>query len=186
MAQRRMFSLKIVDTDAFKQMPASAQSLYFHVGMRADDEGFYAGVKSLMQSIHVGEDDLQVLLARGFLLDRGDGVYVVKHWKINNYLQSDRIESTEYVEKKVGLFIKEDRSYTLKPEKGKPLVETPKSADEKPCIQNGYIDLGLDLGLGLDKCSKNKEGLAKGTEALDPNIQKTLDEAKEIFGPKKR
>ena len=80
MAQRRMFSMKVVDTDAFCEMPSSAQCLYFHIGMRADDDGFYASVKGLMAKIHASQDDLNILLARRFLLDRGDGVYVIKHW----------------------------------------------------------------------------------------------------------
>ena len=131
MAQRRMFSLKIVDTDAFCEMPCSAQNLYFQIGMRADDEGFYAGVKGLMIKIHASPDDLNILLARGFILDRGDSVYVVKHWRMNNYLQKDRIVESEYEEKRVGLFIKKDGSYTLDPSKGiKPL--------DPKCIQNVY------------------------------------------------
>lgn len=127
MAQRRMFSMKVIDTDAFCDMPASAQNLYFQIGMRADDDGFYAGVKGLMAKIHSGNDDLNVLLARRFILDREDGVYVVKHWKMNNYLQSDRYTPTEYQEKKAGLFMKPDGSYT-----------TDEAKAGKPCIQNVY------------------------------------------------
>ena len=116
MARRRMFSMKIVDTDAFCEMPSSAQNLYFHIGMRADDDGFYAGIKGLMLKIHSSVDDLNILLARRFLLDVGDGVYVVKHWKINNYLQKDRYEPTEYEEKKALLLEKKDGAYTEKQE----------------------------------------------------------------------
>ena len=134
-----MFSLKVVDTDAFCEMPASAQNLYFHIGMRADDEGFYAGVKGLMAKIHASQDDLSVLIARAYLLDRGDGVYVVKHWKMNNYLQLDRIKETEYEEKRVGLFIKKDGSYTLDPNKADNRMSTTKGSKPK-CIQNVSID----------------------------------------------
>jgi hypothetical protein len=139
MAQRRMFSLKVVDTDAFCEMPTSAQNLYFHIGMRADDEGFYAGVKGLMAKIHASQDDLNVLIARAYLLDRGDGVYVVKHWKMNNYLQLDRIKETEYEEKRVGLYTKKDGSYTLDPNKADNRLGTTKGSKAK-CIQNVSID----------------------------------------------
>ena len=139
MAQRRMFSLKVVDTDAFCEMPTSAQNLYFHIGMRADDEGFYAGVKGLMAKIHASQDDLNVLIARAYLLDRGDGVYVVKHWKMNNYLQLDRIKETEYEEKRVGLYTKKDGSYTLDPNKADSRISTTKGSKPK-CIQNVSID----------------------------------------------
>jgi hypothetical protein len=139
MAQRRMFSLKVVDTDAFCEMPTSAQNLYFHIGMRADDEGFYAGVKGLMAKIHASQDDLNVLIARAYLLDRGDGVYVVKHWKMNNYLQLDRIKETEYEEKRVGLYTKKDGSYTLDPNKADNKKSITKGNEPK-CIQNVSID----------------------------------------------
>ena len=112
MAKRRMFSMKIVDTDAFCEMPNSAQNLYFHIGMRADDDGFYAGVKGLMAKIHCSVDDLNILLAKRFLLSVGDGVFVIKHWKINNYIQKDRYEPTEYEEKKAFIKEKKDGSYT--------------------------------------------------------------------------
>jgi hypothetical protein len=134
-----MFSMKVVDTDAFCEMPASAQNLYYHIGMRADDEGFFAGVKGLMAKIHASQDDLSVLLAKRYILDRGDGVYVVKHWKMNNYLQNDRIKPTEYEEKRIGLYTKRDGSYTLDPEKSatKPALPT---QPKKPCIQNVSIE----------------------------------------------
>lgn len=135
MAQKRMFSLKVVDTDAFCEMPSSAQNLYFHIGMRADDEGFYAGVKGLMAKIHASPDDLNVLLARKYLLDRGDGVYVIKHWRMNNYLQNDRVKETEYAEKKEGLYLKRDGSYTLDPSKA-----DPGNGMYPKCIQNVSID----------------------------------------------
>lgn len=158
MAQRRMFSLKVVDTDAFCEMPSSAQNLYFHIGMRADDEGFYAGVKGLMAKIHASIDDLNVLLARSYLLDRGDGVYVVKHWKMNNYLQIDRIKETEYEEKRIGLYTKKDGSYTLKPEKAAIKPVTTEGSTPK-CIQNVYID-------------KNSKGLVESN--LDKyNVEET-------------
>ena len=112
MAKRRMFSMKIVDTDAFCEMPNSAQNLYFHIGMRADDDGFYAGVNGLMAKIHSTKDDLNILLARRFLLSVGDGVFVIKHWKINNYIQRDRYEPTEYYEKKTLIAEKKDGTYT--------------------------------------------------------------------------
>ena len=145
MAQRRMFSMKVVDTDAFCEMPSSAQCLYFHIGMRADDDGFYASVKGLMAKIHASQDDLNILLARRFLLDRGDGVYVIKHWKMNNYLQSDRYTPTEYQEKKIGLFTKPDGSYTLDENKA-----------ENPCIQNVYTGKDSIVKVSIDKSSKGK------------------------------
>lgn len=156
MAQKRMFSLKVIDTDAFCEMPASAQNLYFHLGMRADDEGFYAGVKGLMLKIHASIDDLNVLLAKRYILDLEDGVYVVKHWHENNYLQKDRIKPTEYQEKRVGLYLKKDGSYTLDPSKADP-KKSITFGNEAKCIQTVYIDKNSIEESRVDKSSNREE-----------------------------
>lgn len=156
MAQRRMFSLKVVDTDAFCEMPASAQNLYFHIGMRADDEGFYAGVRGLMAKIHASQDDLSVLIARRYILDRGDGVYVIKHWKMNNYLQCDRIKPTEYEEKRIGLYVKKDGSYTLDPLKSAN-PQAVKTTPTIPCTRNVYIDKNSIEESSLDIVENSSE-----------------------------
>lgn len=96
MANRRMFSLDVVDTDNFLEMPASTQSLYFHLGMRADDDGFVAAPKKITKLVNCGEDDLKLLLAKGYILALENGVIVVRHWKQNNYIQRDRYKSTIY------------------------------------------------------------------------------------------
>lgn len=172
MAQRRMFSLRVVDTDAFCEMPSSAQNLYFQIGMRADDEGFFAGVMGLMAKIHSGQDDLRVLLARGFILDRGDGVYVVKHWKMNNYLQKDRIQPTEYAEKKVGLYEKEDRSYTLSKEKSALYTECIHSSSVVQCSAvKGSVDISTEDGIGKERSL---------SEMTDEEADKAVDEAVEL------
>lgn len=82
MAERRMFALKIIDSDAFLDMPASTQSLYFHLSMRADDDGFISNVKKIMRMIGASEDDLKILLSKRFLLLFDSGIVVIKHWKI--------------------------------------------------------------------------------------------------------
>lgn len=180
MAQRRMFSMKVIDTDAFCEMPASAQNLYFQIGMRADDEGFYAGVLGLMAKIHASKDDLNVLIARRYILDRGEGVYVVKHWRMNNYLQNDRIKPTEYDEKRVGLFIKKDGSYTLDPAKSAIPVKV-----EKPMYtknqQNVYIDKNrvdlVESSLGIDETKGSIEENYTNP-SLDKDNQKPTEENK--------
>jgi len=112
MAQRRMFSLQIVDTDAFLDMPQSSQLLYFHLSMRADDDGFVGNPKKIIRMCGAGEDDLKVLVAKRFILSFETGVIVIKHWKIHNYIQNDRYHETKYLDEKNGLVIKENGSYT--------------------------------------------------------------------------
>ena len=96
MANRRMFSLDVVDTDKFLDMPATSQNLYFHLGMRADDEGFVSSPKKITKLVNCGSDDLNVLVSRGYVLPVGDGVVVITHWHRNNYIQSDRRKVSIY------------------------------------------------------------------------------------------
>lgn len=112
MAQKRMFSLQIVDSDAFLEMPVSARLLYFDLGMRADDDGFVDSSKKIMKFTGASDDDLKVLLTKRFLLACDKGVIVIKHWKINNYIAKDRYNPTKYIEQKNKLFIKQNGSYT--------------------------------------------------------------------------
>jgi hypothetical protein len=95
MAQKRMFDRSIVDTDHFMDMPMSSKALYFLLGMDADDEGFVSARK--VMKIHGGtEDDLNILLAKGYVIRFPSGVVVVTHWKKNNWLDTRRIRRTEY------------------------------------------------------------------------------------------
>lgn len=112
MAQRRMFSLQIVDSDAFLDMPKSSQLLYFHLSMRADDDGFIDNPKKVMRVVGSADDDLKILIAKRFILSFENGVVVVKHWKIHNYIAKDRYTETKYLEEKKSLFTKENGSYT--------------------------------------------------------------------------
>jgi hypothetical protein len=112
MAQRRMFTLQIVDSDAFLDMPVSSQLLYFHLSMRADDDGFIGNPKKIIRMVGAGEDDMKVLFTKRFILTFKSGVIVIKHWKMHNYIQNDRYHETQYLEEKGGLNIKDNGSYT--------------------------------------------------------------------------
>jgi len=112
MAQRRMFSLQIVDSDAFLDMPTSTQSLYFHLAMRADDDGFVGNPKKIIRGTNASDDDFKILLAKRFVLSFESGVIVIKHWKMHNYIQKDRYNETQYLEEKSKLQTKENGAYT--------------------------------------------------------------------------
>lgn len=112
MAERRMFAKAITESDTFLDMPLSTQALYFHLGMIADDDGFVGSPKRLARSINASEDDLKLLLAKRFILGFNSGIVVIKHWKINNYLRSDRYKPTTYQEELKTLQVKENGSYT--------------------------------------------------------------------------
>lgn len=113
MAERRMFAKTIIDSDAFLDMPLSTQSLYFHLSMRADDDGFINNPKKIQRMIGASDDDLKVLFAKKFLIPFESGIVVIKHWKIHNYIQSDRYKETVYLEEKGQLTVKENKAYSL-------------------------------------------------------------------------
>lgn len=108
-----MFSRKIIDTDAFMDMPQTSQCLYFHLALRADDDGFISSPKKIMRMINSLPDDMEVLIAKRFLITFESGVMVVKHWRIHNYIQSDRYNPTTYTNEKELLLIKENGAYSL-------------------------------------------------------------------------
>lgn len=108
MAQKRMFSLQVVDTDKFLDMPCSAQALYFHLGLHGDDDGFVSAPKKIARSSGCNDDDLRILAAKGFIIPFKSGVIVITDWKINNTLKNDRYHPTSCLEEKA--MLQEDSS----------------------------------------------------------------------------
>lgn len=138
MAERRMFAKTIIDSDAFLDMPLSTQSLYFHLSMRADDDGFINNPKKIQRMVGASDDDLKLLIAKNFIIPFESGIVVIKHWKIHNYIQSDRYRPTMYKEEKDRLVTKVNKAYTLQ---------------DTECIQDGYI---TDTQVSLDKVKIDK------------------------------
>jgi hypothetical protein len=144
MANKRMFTMHIVDSDAFLDMPLSAQCLYFHLNMRADDDGFIGNPKRIQKTIGSNDDDLKLLIAKRFVLIFEDGVIVIKHWKMHNTLRTDRYAPTRYQENLLRLETKENNSYTLI-SSGNQLA-----TNWQPSGTSG-IDIGLDIDIDIDK-----------------------------------
>lgn len=143
MAERRMFAKTIIDSDAFLDMPLSSQVLYFHLAMRADDDGFINNPRKIQRMIGASDDDLRLLLAKRFLLAFESGVVVIKHWKIHNYIQKDRYKPTIYAEEKALLENKENKVYTEKKDDG---------------IPDGY-NLDTQVRLGKDSIELVKDNI---------------------------
>lgn len=116
MAEKRMYSKKITDSDAFIEMASSAQALYFHLNQGADDDGFNNQIQNAIFKAHASIDDLKVLLAKNFIIRFESGVVVIKHWWIHNTLRKDRYTPTNFQEELKLLGIKDNKSYTLSPE----------------------------------------------------------------------
>ncbi len=123
MANRRLFSRTVARSDAFLDMPLSTQALYFHLGLEADDDGFCSAPKTIARLIGAAQNDYDLLVAKGFLIQFDDGVVVIKHWRINNTIRKDRYHETEYQEHKKTLYLKDNQAYTLDPDKGTKLIE---------------------------------------------------------------
>lgn len=138
MAERRMFSKVVIDSDTFLDMPLSAQALYFHLSMRADDDGFVSSPKRIQTYVGASTDDLKILLAKHFLIPFESGVVVIKHWKVHNYIQKDRYKETYYQAEKALLEeASKTKEYTRKLNLDTSCIQTVSNMDTN-CIQTGY------------------------------------------------
>jgi len=155
MAERRMFAKTIVTSDAFLDMPPTARCLYFTLGMFADDDGFVNNPKSIMRQIGSTLDDMKILISKKFVIAFESGVIVIKHWKIHNYIQSDRYHPTKYQEEKALLSLDENKAYT---QMDTPCIQPVSNADTE-------VRLGKDR-LGEDSLSKDSKG--KSTRRFTP------------------
>lgn len=161
MAERRMFTQKIVDSDAFLDMPLSTQALYFHLNMRADDDGFVNNPKKIQRMIGASEDDLKLLIAKRFLLCFENGVVVIKHWRMHNLLRKDRYNPTQYIDQKETLILKDNGAYTEKQRlPGEELTPQPTDTQMATKWQPTDTQMATQYSIGKDsigKCSKGKE-----------------------------
>ena len=112
MAEKRMFTMKIIDSDDFLEMPMSTQALYFHLNMRADDDGFINNPKRIMRTVNASEDDMKILITKRFVLAFESGVIVIKHWRMHNAIRKDRYHPTQYTEELESLEVKKNGAYT--------------------------------------------------------------------------
>lgn len=178
MAKRRMFSLDIVDSDAFLSMSSSAQLLYFHLGMRADDDGIVGNPVKIARVLSLDEDAISELITSRFILEFG-GIVVIKHWGINNTISKDRYKETTYREVKNSLAVKQNKSYTEKKtdtyEMGKNYCEQNVNNLYTKCSQNVYTGKYRLGKIRLDKDRKVYIGAQE--ENLVPQEQKNVDKS---------
>ena len=139
-----MFSLEVVDTDAFLDLPASSQNLYFHLGMRADDDGFVSSPKKITTLVNCSADDLKLLVAKGFIIPFDSGVCVIRDWRTNNYLRPDRYHETRHLAEKRQLSLTETGAYQALPTSGIPMVD----------IRETEVRLGKDRIVKESKADK--------------------------------
>lgn len=171
MAERRMFTKRITESDSFLDMPSSTQMLYFHFSMNADDDGFVNNPKKIQKMCGASDDDFKLLIAKSFIILFDSGIIVIKHWKMHNYIQADRYRPTDYVEEKSMLGIKSNKAYTLDVSK-----------TDTECIQNGYVGK-----VSIDKDSIDKDSIGESVrgEKAKRFYPPTLDEVKQYCEERK-
>ncbi len=167
MAERRMFTQKIVESDDFLDMPCSAQSLYFHLNMRADDDGFVNNARSITRAVGSSADDLKLLIAKRFVL-AFDNCIVIKHWRMHNTLRKDRYKATQYQGEYALLTVKENGAYTEALSCGNQMVTTWQPNGNQTATQYSVEENRIDK----DRLVEGR-GIEIATPA--PNIQEIID-----------
>lgn len=157
MAQRRMFSKKIIDTDCFLEMTTSAQLLYFHLALQADDDGFISSPKKIMRMINLSEEDLGLLIHNDLIIQFENGVCVVKHWLVHNCIKKDRYTGTLYLSEMKRL-IKNNGVYEL--------------IKETDCIQNVS---NMEPQVSLVEVSEVEDSVGEDNIYADTDINKIID-----------
>lgn len=168
MAQKRMFSLQVIDTDKFMDMSTSAQALYFHLGMHGDDDGFVSSPRKIARAAGCNDDDIRLLAAKGFIIPFESGVVVITDWRINNTLQNDRYKETIYQDEKALLQTEKSGKYLI----GSNMVPE--------CIHNGS---NMESQPNLTKPNLTKPNRTEGMGADKPPtrhrfVPPTADEVK--------
>ena len=167
MAERRMFAKSIIDSDAFLDLPQSTQLLYFHLAMRADDDGFVNNPKRVARTVGCSDEDTKRLLVKQFIISFASGVIVIRHWKMHNYIQNDRYHETVYKNEKALIKVDENKIYCLV---------------DAECIQDVYkTDTEVSIGkvrLGEVSIGENAHARAK-EDFVPPTVEQVKAYCKE-------
>ena len=183
MAERRMFAKTIIDSDAFLDMPTSARLLYYDLGMRADDDGFVNSPKKIIRMTGASDDDLSVLIAKKFIIPFENGVVVIKHWRIHNYIRKDTYNETTYKEEKAMLILDENKSYKMIGDECIQPVDEPLTQVRLGKVSIGKVSIGKDSidnipasedksSTASAKASKHKYGEYKNVLLKDEELQR--------------
>lgn len=186
MAERRMFTQKIIDSDAFLDMPLSTQALYFHLNMRADDDGFINNPKRIQRTIGASEDDLKLLLAKRFVIGFQSGVLVIKHWRMHNTLRKDRYNPTQYQEELAMLDIKDNNAYTERLPEILAVSALPETVPETVATtwqpHGNQLEPQYSIGkVSIDKYREDKGNTYASDEAAPPEPQISCQQIVDMY-----
>ncbi|MFR8512497.1 hypothetical protein [Megasphaera sp.] len=173
MADKRMMSKSVIDTDMFLDMPASTQCLYFHMLLRADDDGFLKNAKTIMRTVGASPDDVKLLIAKQYLIPFDTGIMAIKHWRIHNYIKKDRYKPTDCEEIKL-LEVNEKGEYIL----AEPM-RNQVGSNMEPQVRDRDR---LEIEIGKDRDSRESSGKRRSANNSTTAAQKfkkpTLEELK--------
>lgn len=170
MAERRMFAKTIIDSDAFLEMPISARLLYYDLAMRADDDGFNNSPRKVMRTVGATTDDFNILVARKFIIPFENGVVVIKHWRIHNYIRKDTYNETPYKEQKAQLEYDENNAYRLVAD-----------GAERPLLDAQATSRGRAVDEPLTQVRLGKGSLGKGREDTEPQKRFTKPTLEDVI-----
>ena len=179
MADKRMMSKSVSDTDVFLDMPTSTQCLYFQLLLRADDDGFLKNAKTIMRTVGASQDDMKLLIAKQYLILFDSGTIVIKHWRIHNYIKKDRYKPTDCEETRL-IDVNDKGEYILL----EPTCIQNGTTTEPTCIQNGTPGkVRLEIELGKSKGSVNKKIKKESALSADVKRQKLFASYQEKIKP---
>lgn len=182
MAERRMMAKSVIDTDAFMEMPMSTQCLYFHLLLRADDEGFLKNARLIMRMTGCKDDDMKLLIAKQYVIPFETGVIVIKHWKIHNYIRKDRISPTLCNKERILLQVAPDGSYRMMEQNDSQLSDTCQTdgsqLTDKCQHRLGEVRLG-EVRLGEDRGTESTLRYREGEKTPPP--LKISEDVKQAF-----
>ena len=179
MAERRMFAKSVIDSDLFLDMPPTTQMLYFHLAMRADDDGFINNPRRIQRMIGASDDDMKILIAKQFILTFENGVIVIRHWKLHNYIRKDMYHPTEYQAERQMLSLKNNKSpYELNADAGS-------QDSSRTC--NGYVTdssrtCNENVSIGKDRKGKDRLGKDRlGAAANTPSSGECQEKVQDLY-----
>lgn len=170
-----MFSEEVTRSDAFLDMPAGSQLLYFHLGLSADDDGFLDNPKSIMRTIGASEDEYKILIAKKFVITFDNGICVIKHWRINNYIRKQIYKETKYIKEKSLLFIRDNGAYSMNPQNAIPVPKGHFTVSED--VNVDHVDVtSTERRPRLDKISIDK--ISNNTKFTPPTLEEVTEYCK--------
>jgi len=182
-----MFSKTVIDSDAFLDMPLSTQALYFHLSMRADDDGFVNNPIKIMRMINASKNDMDLLCAKRFVIAFDSGIIVIRHWRLHNYIQRDRYHATQYIDEKSQLTLTKNKTYEVNGYSMETKCIQPVSKmDTQVRLGKVRLELGKDNTIGANsKDSPPPEPavieLILNDKSLYPITQSQIDEWKTLY-----